>query len=76
MTITISFRTDTPCADRYCPASAYEQEHSHTLYNVYEIPANRYFDGMDELTVSLVATVIRPNELAPVNSMKGAFQNV
>lgn len=76
MTITISFPTDVPCADRYCPASAYEQEHAHTFYNVYEIPADVYVPGMSEITASVVADSVRPREIAPVNSMKGVFQNV
>ena len=76
MTITLSFPTDVACSDRYCPENAYQADHSHTLYNVYEIPARMYCEDISEITVSEIATVIRPNEIAPVNSMKGALQNV
>lgn len=76
MIITLSFPADVSCSDRFCPANAYQTDHSHTLYNVYEIPERMYRDGIDELTVSEIATSIRPNEIAPVNSMKGALQNV
>lgn len=75
MTITLSFRTDVDCSDKYCEVNAYGP-HSHTFYNVYEIPANLHYSGITEITVSEIATSIRPFQLTPVNSMKGALQNV
>lgn len=76
MTITLSFKVDVVCQDKHCPDRAYETQHSHTLYNVYEIPARLHYAGMDEITVSEIATATFPFQLAPVNSMKGALQNV
>lgn len=78
MTIFLSFPTEVTCGDLYCPAREYAdaERHTHTFYNVYGIPQRAYSPGIDEITVSEIATVIRPFQLAPVNSMKGALQNV
>lgn len=75
MTIFLSFPTDVDCSDQYCEVNAYGP-HSHTLYNVYETPERSYYDGITEITVSEIATSIRPFQTAPVNSTKGALQNV
>lgn len=78
MTIFLSFPTEVTCGDLYCPAREYAdaERHTHTFYNVYEIPERSYYAGITEITVSEIFTSIRPFQLAPVNSMKGALQNV
>lgn len=78
MTIFLSFPTEVTCGDLYCPAREYAdaERHTHTFYNVYGIPAHLYYADITEITVSEIATSIRPLEIAPVNSMKGAIQNV
>lgn len=76
MSILLSFPTEQACNDPYCPAAEYVREHTHTVYTTYEIPSHLAYDGIDEITCSEIALSVRPNEIAPANSMKGALQNV
>lgn len=75
MLIYLSFPTEVSCSDRFCPVNGYG-EHTHTLYNAYGVAERAYREGMTEIDASEIASVIRPNEIAPVNSKKGTLQNV
>ena len=71
----LSFATDVPCGDRYCPTAEYGQ-HSHTLYNVYGIDPRFYSEGMSDIDASESATDIRPYQSAPVLTVVKETANV